>query len=133
MGVATEAQIQQTIVDGLHALKFHVLTTDRPRFKCPHCGHVRYGGDGVSRGLPDVMFTHPSWPLGVWAGIEVKKSAKAKVRPEQQTLKELMRVLVTWDPDHALDYARSLHEVLTGTWPSTALFQWGLRWRDKTE
>ena len=116
MSVATEAEIQQAIVEGLEAHRFIVLTTSRPRFKCPGCGTVRHGGDAVSKGLPDVMFTHEAWPLGVWAGIEVKKNAGAQVREEQGALQARGRILVTWEPEEAWDWAEALHAFLLDAW-----------------
>lgn len=137
MGIATEAEIQQTIVEGLEWRTFIVLATDRPRFACSQCGAVRQLGDGVSKGLPDVMFTHRDWPLGLWGGIEVKKDAKASVRAEQRMLQTGGRILVTWEPEEAWDFANTLHLFLMDAWAEhtnlppgvhSAIQEFTLRW-----
>jgi hypothetical protein len=44
-------------------------------------------------GLPDVLITHPDWPVGEWLGLELK-TPTGKVRPEQQRLSDAGRVVI---------------------------------------
>ena len=82
-----ERDLQQAIVDALQLKGYEVLITSRvrKRVRCEGCGQWGWmqGGDGVSKGTPDLFV----WValIGAWRGLEVKGSETA-VRPEQQRL-----------------------------------------------
>ena len=84
-----EWSVQATIEDGLKWLGYTVLHTQHIYRKqtCPGCGkHFRpTGGYGADKAVPDLLVRHPSWPVGVWRGIEVK-GTKTALSPEQELL-----------------------------------------------
>ncbi len=80
--IATEAQIQRAIIELLELAGFVVWSTSRVRRRCPECKAFVPGGDGVDRGLPDIVFTHPSMPR-LLGGIEVK-GPTTTISPEQR-------------------------------------------------
>lgn len=94
-----EEDLQQTIVQGLRLLKYRVLVTSRrrKRFQCSRCGAWGWpeGGDGVDKGLPDVLCYVPE--RQAWIGLEVKGTRTA-VSPEQRELAEAgcIHIVRTW-------------------------------------
>jgi len=94
----TEDQVQAAIVRALRAAGYTVLITSRRRRRCVHCGRYSAGGDGVSRGLPDLLV----WDQrrGGWIGIEVK-GARTAVSPEQRELAERGMIAVVRSVEEA--------------------------------
>ncbi len=83
-----EEDIQKLMIDGLRLKGYTVLTTSRQRrgVSCPKCGTKNFPskGDGVDKGLPDLMVWHPRWGA-CWLGLEVK-GPETPVSPEQEAL-----------------------------------------------
>ena len=65
-----EDDVQAGMVQMLELLGFTVLVTSRRRRKCWHCGRYPSGGDGVTKGTPDLFVYDPR--IGGWVGLEVK-------------------------------------------------------------
>jgi len=84
--IATEAQIQQGIIQLLELAGFVVWSTSRVRRRCPECKAFVPGGDGVDKGLPDLVFCHPKIPR-LMGGIEVK-GYRTTISPEQRAAAE---------------------------------------------
>lgn len=80
--IATEDEIQCSIIELLELSGFTVWSTSRVRRRCPQCKAFVPGGDGVDKGLPDLVFYHPVFPRLV-GGIEVK-GPRTAVSPEQR-------------------------------------------------
>lgn len=93
----TEEQIQARLVDLLRLYRYTVLPTNRNRRRCPSCRTFDNRPDAMIAGIPDLLVTHDSWPEGVWLGIEMKRDASSRVRPEQQALLDRKRILICWD------------------------------------
>lgn len=93
-----EADVQSRIVDALRLAGWTVLSTSARRQKAP---------SGVSKGVPDLLASHPS--IGpCWLGIEVKRSeshAKAFSCDEQRQLAEAGLTVVCWSASGALIHA----------------------------
>lgn len=96
-----EEQVQASIVQALLAAGYEVLKTSRVRKRCVHCGKFSSGGDGVSRGLPDLLVRNPEWPPAVWFGIEVK-GGRTALSPEQQELLQRGSIVIARSVDDAL-------------------------------
>lgn len=97
--IATEAQIQQGIIQLLELAGFVVWSTSRVRRRCSHCGSYSSGGDGVEKGLPDVVFSHPRIPR-LMGGIEVK-GPRTAVSPEQRAAAEAGCYAICRTPEEA--------------------------------
>ncbi|MCW5943282.1 MAG: hypothetical protein KIS66_13705 [Fimbriimonadaceae bacterium] len=82
----TEADVQRAILDLLRTSGFTAWSTSRVRRRCV-CGRFAGGGDGVDRGLPDVVFAHPAFP-GLLGGIEVK-GPRTRVSAAQRQAAEI--------------------------------------------
>jgi hypothetical protein len=72
-----EDDVQRRVVDGLRELGYRVVVTSRRVKRCHQCGAwPRSGtGDGVDKGLADVLARHPSWPRGLFVAVEIKRAA----------------------------------------------------------
>lgn len=85
----SEDQIQKLIIEGLEWHGYLVMETSRRRKRsvCPTCGTTFWqaGGDGATKGVPDLLVIHKSWPKFVWVGLEVK-GPNTRVSPEQAEL-----------------------------------------------
>ena len=94
-----EEQVQAAIVRALRSAGYEVLITSRRRRRCVYCGRYSAGGDGVSRGLPDLLV----WDAvrGGWVGIEVK-GPRTAVSPEQRALAERGMIVVCRTVEEAL-------------------------------
>lgn len=77
-GGKTEDDAQAEIVKGLRSRGYVVLVTSRRVKRCHGCGAFPKSGigDGVSKGLADLQVRHPSWPVGHWRTLEVKRPGK---------------------------------------------------------
>lgn len=111
----TEAQIQNTILDGLRALGYTVLSTSEHRraIACPHC-HGLFtpsGGRGVDKSIPDLLVGDEQG--GVWIGLEVK-SASGRLRPGQAELATKGLIRVVRSLEEALDAVSAINEKGTG-------------------
>ncbi|SRR5581483_1946943 len=82
-----EADVQRAAIDLLEMLGCTVLVTSRVRKRCWKCGMYFKGGDGASKGLPDLLVRKRSWPPFLWVGIEIKGD-KTAVSVEQQALSD---------------------------------------------
>lgn len=70
--VETEQGVQQRIAAALTALGYEVMVTSRQRRKCRQCGAYSSGGDGVTKGLGDLLVWRSSWPWWVKVEADVK-------------------------------------------------------------
>jgi len=95
----SEDQVQAAIVRALRGAGHEVLITSRRRRRCVHCGRYSAGGDGVSRGLPDLLV----WDQRRrgWIGIEVK-GPRTAVSPEQRELADRGMIVVVRSVEEAL-------------------------------
>lgn len=84
--VQSEEEIQADIVTTLKMFQFEILSISR-RGTRTRGGRV-YGADGVSRGAPDLFCRHPSWPIGIWLPMEVKRVGGKWSNDEQPRLYE---------------------------------------------
>lgn len=88
----SEDSLQRSIIDALEKLGYTVLTASRRVRKCQHCGEYPGGGKGgdrASKGIPDLLVSHHSWPDGTWLGLEIKKHGKIRwSSAEQRVLAE---------------------------------------------
>ena len=84
---APETEIQRAAIDLLKILGCEVLVTSRVRKRCHRCGNFSAGGDGASKGLPDLFIRKAYWPTYLWLGIEIKGD-NTVVRPEQKDLSD---------------------------------------------
>lgn len=96
---ATEAQIQRSIIELLELAGFVVWSTSRVRRRCSHCGSYSSGGDGVEKGLPDLVFSHPRLPR-VMGGIEVK-GPRTAVSAEQRAAADAGCYAICRSPEEA--------------------------------
>lgn len=96
-----EEQVQASIVQALRSAGYEVLKTSRVRKRCVHCGKFSSGGDGVSRGVPDLLVRNPEWPPAVWLGVEVK-GGRTALSPEQHELLQRGSIVVVRSVDDAL-------------------------------
>lgn len=98
----SEAELQRQIVEALEVMRFKVLvTTVKIRSKNP-----KHHRTGQSKGIPDVIISKPQWMEGIWLGLEVK-SENGRVRPEQQELARLGRIVIVRSLDEAIEAART--------------------------
>ena len=82
----TEEQVQRSIIDLCELLGYDVLKTPRHGITCKACGEKAYGGDGATKGLPDLFVRYPSWTRCMWVGMEVKRTGGKWSSPEQKNL-----------------------------------------------
>ena len=85
--VEREETIQQRIIEALVQRHCEVMVTTR-RYKVIICRQCRAknwpsGGDGVSKGLGDLLVWHPSWPPTTRIEADVKGS-RTPLSPEQK-------------------------------------------------
>ena len=111
----SEAYIQATLVQALRQCGYEVMETGQDRsqlqgrlvraiysylrtgigeaFIFNLIGKVLRTWSNNDAGLPDLLITHEAWPCGEWLGLEMK-TPTGKVRPEQQRLADLGRVVI---------------------------------------
>ncbi len=87
----TEHQIQAAIVDALVAAGFRVKHTTAYRQK---------GASGVSKGIPDLLVSHPHFP-NCYLGIEVK-TPTGKLSPEQKLAVTIGEYVIARSPIEAV-------------------------------
>mgnify|MGYP000148992598 CR=1 FL=1 len=78
-----ESEIQSSIVKLLRGFGFTVLVTSR---------NLQRGGSAIQKGIPDLLVSIPGIDYG-WVGVEVK-TAKGRVKPEQQELSDKKQVKI---------------------------------------
>lgn len=105
-----ESDVQRAIVDTFAAVGFEALQVGQVRrsVTCPHCGekHTPTGYMGNTPGSPDLfvgLAKQGAFPVCCWAGFELKKSSKAKVRTEQTELYQRGRIAIITNPHEAID------------------------------
>lgn len=113
---ATEGALEQDVLNSLTRASFiaHHASQRRYATRCDNCHSfvVPRGGMGETTGLPDVVTHKDRWPEGILLGIELKKDAKSKVRPEQvERLREGCSVIV-YSTIAAVEYAVAVDELL---------------------
>ena len=88
MSKTTEASIQATLKQALETCGYTVLEIAKGRSS-------KAAGlwTGTTPGAPDMLVSHPDWPTAEWLGLELK-TPTGKVRPEQQKLADLGRVVI---------------------------------------
>lgn len=76
--------------------------------KCKKCGHSQRptGGYGASGGVPDLLVRHPSWPKGLWRGIEIK-GPTTRISPEQKKLAAEDAIFIVRSAADALEAANA--------------------------
>lgn len=80
----TEFELQSSIRSALKTLGYEVLSTSAVMTK-----RIR----GISKGVPDLIVSHTTWPVGLWLGLEVKLP-KGTLQAEQKALLEKGRIVV---------------------------------------
>lgn len=114
---ATEEQVQAAIIEGLTALGYTVLQTSH-RVKlaeCPRC-HSRFrpvGGYGSTPGVPDLLVSRTSWPVGCWLGLEVK-GPKTAISPAQKGLLDAARIVIARSWEDALSHVQIFEQGIQG-------------------
>lgn len=112
----SEAQVQAAIIERLTLAGYTVVSTSRIRkgARC-RCGQwlVPSGGDGVTKGCPDLFITHVNWPPSMWIAIEVKGS-HTPVSPEQRAMIANERYFVARDQDTADHLLREAETAILG-------------------
>ena len=112
----SEAQVQAAIIERLTLAGYTVVSTSRIRkgVRC-RCGQwlVPSGGDGVTKGCPDLFVTHTAWPPSMWIAIEVKGS-HTPVSDEQRAMIANERYFVARDQDTADHLLREAETAILG-------------------
>lgn len=112
----SEAQVQSAIIERLTLAGYTVVSTSRIRkgVRC-RCGQwlVPSGGDGVTKGCPDLFVTHVNWPPSMWIAIEVKGS-HTPVSDEQRAMIANERYFVARDQDTADRLLREAETAILG-------------------
>lgn len=106
----SEESLQEQIVAALRARGYTVLVTSRRRKKCRKCGSYDYSGDGVDKGLGDLLVTAAWMPAWLWVAMEVKKAGPIKwSSPEQKSLYERAKIMVVQSVEDALGTMEGVH------------------------
>lgn len=101
--VKREEPVQQAIVAALELRGYSVWTTSRQHCRCADCGSFRRTkGDGVTRGLPDLLVWRDEWPSDRMVALEVKGPSTA-LSPEQVELVRIGRVRIVRSVRDALE------------------------------
>lgn len=105
MGVKEE-DVQRAIIEFLELNGFQVMQSSRRgvRGKCPRCQQqVKvFGGDGATKGLPDLFVRHSrSMNRAHWIGLEVK-GPKTPLSCEQKALAENGDIVVARSIEDAI-------------------------------
>lgn len=99
-----EAQVQAAIIRRLKVNGYEVYSTSRVRHKVEQDdGTWKWaaGGDGVDKGVPDLLFYNPRWPGRLtWWGLECK-GTETDISPDQANLWKAGRILLARDQDSA--------------------------------
>lgn len=107
----TEEQVQRAAMQAFEWNGFDVLQTSRRRFLtvCPGCSYKfrPSGGDGASKGVPDLLVRHKDWPKAMWLGVEVK-GPKTAVSPEQKALSDKGAIVIIRSVEDVLELINEL-------------------------
>ena len=115
-----ESEIQASIVKLLKGFGFTVLVTSRG---------LQRGSSAIQKGIPDLLVSIPSVPYA-WVGLEVK-TAKGKVRPEQQELHNAGKVaIVRNEAEAAMRVHEAIKDIPQGSHLVDYLYMY---WRDHEE
>jgi hypothetical protein len=111
----TERQLQRQIVEGLqvHGYVVKQIGHITKQVRCQQCGHwqtphVGYGNDPS---VPDLLVSHPRWPVALWAGLELKTPQEVtllgtipggRLSPGQRALAQLGRIAIIRSLEDAL-------------------------------
>ena len=88
--ILTEAMVQRAIVEALEAHGCTVLQTNLAKARVI-----------ATKGVPDLIVTHNSWPRYAWLGMEIKKPG-GKPTPEQAALAARDRIIIVDNVDDAV-------------------------------
>jgi hypothetical protein len=126
----SEADLQRAIVQTLAAVGMESLEIGQARrmVTCPHCQgkHTPTGYIGNTPGTPDLfvgLATPGAFPDACWVGFELKRSASARVRPEQQELYDRGRVAIVTTPREALEDLQAVLRSLSAYTAPAALME----------
>lgn len=134
--IVTEDAVEEAVTEGLAAYKYTCLVTTHryktrlrcftcgdttsARIECQTCGKPLTSGYGASKGVPDLIVTHETYPRFVFVGLELK-GTNTKISDEQQVLATCGRIAIVRSFEEAMR-AVALAEAqmgITGT-PATA-------------
>ena len=90
-GTRAESAIVRDIIAELGALGYEPVEIGQRKAK----------GSGTTVGCPDFLFRRQNWPTGIWCAMEAK-TARGRVRPEQQTLADRNGVCIVRSVEDAL-------------------------------
>lgn len=100
----SEDDVQRVIVDGLRLHGYSVRVTSRRRKRCRECGQWSAGGDGVDRGVGDLIVRRRTWRPGLAVVVEVKPPGPVKwSSPEQKAAAESGETVVVQSLEEALE------------------------------
>lgn len=121
----SEKQREKNAVDTLRRLGYEVLTTGKPvPVMCRNCrAHQFAATTGNTPGTPDVLVSHPDWPIKCYKGLETKKSGKAPRRPEQVRLADLGLSTFYVTEEQAVRTIIDIEQKM-GLEPNPALLNW---------
>lgn len=110
IGRPTEEETQRIIVEGLRWQGYQVQITTRRRKRCWKCGTWPQAGDGVSRGLADLLVRRQSWAPGLWLALEVKRPGAAVCYSsrEQQAAVYNRQILIVRCLEEALEHLQKV-------------------------
>jgi hypothetical protein len=114
----SEEEVQAQAIADLRRAGWIVLQTSVRYFAqcCRECGSWfrPEGGTGQTAGIPDLLVSHETWPLGVWLGVEMK-NAGGELSPEQDLLRLLGRIVIARSRTEVLAHAQAAcHEFTDG-------------------
>jgi hypothetical protein len=92
-----ERAVVAVIAEGLTLLGFTVRRVGQHRADLA-------GQDG---GIPDLIVTHPTWPEGVWLGLECK-GTHTRLSPAQRDLHAAGRIVIVRSWEEALAAVKSV-------------------------
>ena len=86
-----EEDVQRSIILWCRVHRLEVMQTSRRGVRCPTCCRTVYGGDGVTKGLPDLFVRIGSTTM--WLAVEVK-GPKTRLSAEQKALQASGAIVV---------------------------------------
>ena len=92
-----ESEVQATIVEGLAALGYDVQITSRQRKRCSHCHKFSGGGDGVSKGVADLLIGRDTWGA-IRMPLEIKGTKTVLSDEQERDLRRgMLYVAFSWE------------------------------------
>lgn len=107
----SEDDLQKQIVAFLKLHGYTVMVTSRRVKRCQKCGAFPQSGrgDGVSKGVPDLLVRHPKWPAGLMLGLEVKRPGTVRYSSLEQKAAALVGdIIVVQSLEDVADACRSV-------------------------